>query len=230
MSGQFTHQLAQIRLRHLLGPDVMAYEARPGEMLFRAQKISVGDDDEVTAVDELTIDLYAMAGAFGDPGELLAQNRAPLRSVDLDVRDEDNAPTNWAGDERFDIAADRDESRSRRAERVVQSTGAVDCPFSRGRPTDHATTRKQTSALGMTHRTRRRGKFAAQRPVQSRRSHLERMERLLCLFELTVADPGAVRAGIAGCPVYLGMARDHEQRLRLKPQNLLLNLPLARAQ
>jgi hypothetical protein len=30
--------------------------------------------------------------------------------------------------------------------------------------------------------------------------------------------------------VYLAMAMDHAQRLNLKPQNLLLNLPLARQQ
>jgi hypothetical protein len=30
--------------------------------------------------------------------------------------------------------------------------------------------------------------------------------------------------------VYLAMAMDRDQRLRLKPQNLLLNLPLARQQ
>ena len=36
----------------------------------------------------------------------------------------------------------------------------------------------------------------------------ERMERLLCLFELTFADPAAMRAAIAGRPVYLAMAMD----------------------
>ena len=33
---------------------------------------------------------------------------------------------------------------------------------------------------------------------------------------------------VAGKPVYLGMMMNAEQLLRLKPQNLLLNLPLAR--
>jgi hypothetical protein len=39
-----------------------------------------------------------------------------------------------------------------------------------------------------------------------------------------------MRPAIAGRPVYLAMAMDRENRLRLKPQNLLLNLPLARPQ
>jgi hypothetical protein len=37
-----------------------------------------------------------------------------------------------------------------------------------------------------------------------------------------------MRAEVAGRPVYLAMAMDEHHVLRLKPQNLLLNLPLAR--
>ncbi len=58
----------------------------------------------------------------------------------------------------------------------------------------------------------------------------DRMRRLLCLFELRFANPGDMRAQIAGRPVYLAMAMDAGARLKLKPQNLLLNLPLARPQ
>lgn len=58
----------------------------------------------------------------------------------------------------------------------------------------------------------------------------ERMARLLCLFELTFEDPAAMQQAIAGRPVYLAMAMDADARLKLKPQNLLLNLPLARPQ
>ena len=56
-----------------------------------------------------------------------------------------------------------------------------------------------------------------------------RMERLLCLFELRFDDPADMRPAIAGRPVYLAMAMDGENHLKLKPQNLLLNLPLSRA-
>ena len=56
------------------------------------------------------------------------------------------------------------------------------------------------------------------------------MRRLLCLFRLDFADPSDMRAAIAGRPVWLAMAMDERNRLRLKPQNLLMNLPLARPQ
>lgn len=50
--------------------------------------------------------------------------------------------------------------------------------------------------------------------------------RLLSLFKLEFLDERLVRPALRGYPVYLGLAMDAERELRLKPQNLLLNLPL----
>ena len=57
----------------------------------------------------------------------------------------------------------------------------------------------------------------------------DRLERLIGLFRLDFADPLEMRADVAGKPVYLGLAMNAEQTLKLKPQNLLINLPLAAA-
>lgn len=55
----------------------------------------------------------------------------------------------------------------------------------------------------------------------------ERLQRLIGLYRLDFADPLEMRADVAGKPVYLGLAMSAEQTLKLKPQNLLINLPLA---
>ena len=55
----------------------------------------------------------------------------------------------------------------------------------------------------------------------------DRLQRLIGLFRLDFADPLELRADVAGKPVYLGLAMNTEQTLKLKPQNLLINLPLA---
>ncbi|MCB1993468.1 MAG: hypothetical protein KDG49_18615, partial [Geminicoccaceae bacterium] len=52
------------------------------------------------------------------------------------------------------------------------------------------------------------------------------LARILGLFRLEFLDPSAMLERVAGRPVYLAMAMDCEKRLRLKPQNLLLGLPL----
>ena len=53
------------------------------------------------------------------------------------------------------------------------------------------------------------------------------MERLLTLFRMEFKDPSLMQADIAGRPIYMGLAMNEKKRLRLKPQNLLVNLPLA---
>ena len=55
----------------------------------------------------------------------------------------------------------------------------------------------------------------------------EQLERLVGLFRLDFADLREMRADVAGRPVYLGLAFDAAQTLKLKPQNLLVNLPIA---
>jgi hypothetical protein len=53
----------------------------------------------------------------------------------------------------------------------------------------------------------------------------ERLARLLSLFRMEVTPSMRLAAEMSGRPIYLGMAITPRGRLRLKPQNLLLNLP-----
>ena len=55
----------------------------------------------------------------------------------------------------------------------------------------------------------------------------DRSQRLLSLFRMEFRDKSPMRADIAGRPIYLGLAMTADNIVRLKPQNLLINLPLA---
>ena len=226
---QFVHQLTQIILRHILGAQAGALEARAAEMLFRAQKISVSEDGAVMAADELTVDLYATTAGFGSLGELLAQNRTPSRTIDLDVLSEDNAATYWDRDERFDCAISLNRGRPALAalcrvlERWIAHFLDVEVTIEPQREINDA---RWVWHVGLD----AEGSALLNDLYNRIEVADERMERLLCLFELNFADPAAMRTSVAGRPVYLAMAMDREHRLRLKPQNLLLNLPLSRSQ
>jgi len=54
----------------------------------------------------------------------------------------------------------------------------------------------------------------------------ERLSRLVALMRLDFCDPSAVIEEMRGRPVYLGLAMEASGRLRLMPQNLLVNLPV----
>ena len=56
----------------------------------------------------------------------------------------------------------------------------------------------------------------------------ERMKRVIGLYRMDFRDPVVLRPEMDGAPVFLGLAMTPDGTLRMKPQNLLMNLPLAR--
>ena len=223
------HQLTEIILRHILGEAADPLEARVAEMLFRTQKIAVTDEGAVMAADESTVELFASTGGFGSLGELLQENRTPVRSVDLDTLDAGNAAAYWDRDERHDFAISLNRGRPALDAlcRVLQKwiahfLGAVVTI----RPQSEIDDERWVWHVGLD------AEASALLNDLYNRAEVDddRMRRLLCLFELRFANPADMRAQIAGRPVYLAMAMDASARLKLKPQNLLLNLPLARPQ
>ena len=225
----FVHQLTQVLLRHILGAAADPLEARAAEMLFRTQKIAVLQDGGVMAADETTVELFATTSGFGSLGELLARNQTPAREVELDVLDETTGPAYWDRDERHDFSVSLNRGRpglaalTRVLEGWVRHFLAVDVAIRQERAIDdkhwawHVGLDAEASGL-------------LNDLYNDAEVDEARLNRLLCLFRLDFADPADMRPAIAGKPVYLAMAMDAEHRLRLKPQNLLLNLPLARQQ
>lgn len=220
-------QLTQILLRHILGQQATAMEARAAEMLFRTQKISVLEDGSVMAADDETVERHALAGGFGSLGELLKQGGVPLRSVDLDVLGADNAAAYWPRSEWFDWVVSLNHGQPaldalcRVLERWIAHFLRVEV---------HVQTDRE---IVDEHWVWHVGLDAQASPILNDLYtgvdvEEERLSRLLCLFRLTFVNPADMRAEVAGRPVYLAMAMDAQNRLKLKPQNLLLNLPLAR--
>lgn len=224
----FVFQLTQIFLRHILGADGDPLEARMAECLFRVQKISVLEDGAVMAADDETVEVFADTGGFGSLGELLKKQNTPTRSIDLDVLSTDNAAVYWERDERHDLAVSLNRGQPaldalmRVLEKWVKHFLAVEVTIAHRREIDD---KQWVWHVGLD---------ATASGVLNDLYNNEtvdeaRMSRLLCLFELRFANAADMRPNIAGRSVYLAMAMDSDGKLKLKPQNLLLNLPLNRA-
>lgn len=225
----FVAQLAQIVLRHILGEGADPLAARAAEMLFRPQKIAITDDGAVMAADDETVERHAQGGSFGSLGELLTGQRTPLRTVDLDVLSADNAAIYWERDERHDLSVSLNRGQPLQAAlmRVLEAWIAhflgVEVAIRGEREIDE---RQWTWHVGLDAEA-----SGILNDLYNRQEvDATRLRSLLALFRLDFANPGDMRAELAGRPVWLAMAMDPNRRLRLKPQNLLLNLPLARTQ
>ncbi|MBC8057566.1 MAG: hypothetical protein H7Y61_13405, partial [Rhizobiales bacterium] len=201
-------------------------------------------EGRMLAADLATIDLLNETGGFGDIGRLLVQGKAPMAALQMSVLTSDNATAYWQLAERHAF--------------VLDLTHEVANPIGHGLAFTLTRAHSGLKALArvlerwVAHLL---GVRVAITPLQkiadpAWRWHVgldtesmtllndlyeeravddDRMQRLISLFRLEFTEPAEMRADVAGKPVYLGLATRADGTLRLKPQNLLLNLPLAAA-
>jgi hypothetical protein len=222
----FMDQLVHVFLRHLLAGCDDPIRLRAAELLFREQKVTI-QDGAIMLADEETVELRACGAATGGHG-LLVENEAPPRRIELDVLDEHNAAIYWARGDRFDTVLDLSFARPGLDAlcRVLETwvghfTGAAVAIQPVQRIDDqrwvwHVGLDTEASAL-------LNDLYCGEELDDARRA------RLLALFRLEFRDPADMLERVRGRPVYLGLAMSPAQRLKLKPHNLLINLPLARA-
>jgi hypothetical protein len=223
----FLDQLVHLVLRHLLRACEDPLQLRAAELLFREQKVTI-QDGSIMVADEETVELRAAGPDHGAPAGLLVEGAAPARSIALDVLDEDNAALYWARSDRFDTVLDIGFTRPgldalcRVLEAwVLHFTGAAVSI----QPVREVKDERWVWHLGLDVEA----SALLNDLYQGQEIEQARLVRLLGLFRLDFRDPADMLARVRGRPVYLGLAMTPEQRLKLKPQNLLINLPLARA-
>lgn len=220
------HQLTQVLLRHVLGDDATPMQARAAEMLFRSQKISIQEGGQVMAADEETVERMAQPD-FGGLIDLLRKAGATPRTAELDVLSAENADAYWPRSEAHDFVISLNhgqpalEALCRVIERWVRHFLALEV---RVQPEGEIDEDNWVWHVGLD----AQATAVMNALYQGEDPEPGASQRMLCLFKLEFEDPRAVLPQVAGHPVYLAMAMDASNRLRLKPQNLLLNLPLAR--
>ena len=237
----FVDLLVQAITHNLLGDSTDAYEVRAGEMLFRSQRISTLDG-QVLSGDREVIDLLKDTGGLGDFGRFLAEAKAPLRAIDLQVLTDDRLVDYW--------------QQADRHRHLLDLTHEVKNDLSHGLVLTMTRARSGLTALASVLQKwvhHFLGVSVTLRPLQkiddaAWRWHVgldaeatallndlyegrevapSRLQRLVSLFRLDFANSREMRADVAGKPVYLGLMMNADGVLRLKPQNLLMNLPLA---
>lgn len=239
----FMDLVVQAIVARLLADESEAPVWRAAELLFRPQRVAVVEG-RVLCGDRQGLDQMQQHGGLGELGRLLREGGVALSEAQMQVLDESNAARYLADrchDDRHrhlldlthgltqtlshGLVLQLDNARSglRSLARVlelwvghllgprvsIRPEARVDDPAWRW----HIGLDAQASAL-------------LDALYQGQVLPDERMQRLISLFRLEFDDPSVVQADMRGRPVYLGLAMDGEGLLRLKPQNLLLNLPL----
>jgi len=221
----FIHHTAQVILRGMLDGSGDGLEARVAELFFRKQRVTVNEGSIMLADDE-TVEMHASGGGFGSLGKLLKEGQMPLRTIELDVIDEKSSGLYFERDERHDTVLN----------------------INYGRPGCAALCRVLERWIAHFHGVRTTVKPVREIPDDDWVWHVgldaeatamlnelynggeveeDRMKRVIGLFRLDFRDAVVMRPELAGSPVFLGLAMAADGTLRMKPQNLLVNLPLA---
>ncbi|MEO3430763.1 DUF6352 family protein [Pelagibius sp. CAU 1746] len=221
----FIDQLAHVIARAMLEGEEDPLKLRAAELLFRAQQVTI-NDGALMAADAETVEMYAASGGFGSLGRLVAEAQTPLRTVDLDVLTEDNAEIYWTRDSRYDTVLNLNfagaglDALCRVLERWVRHFYAIGVSI---QPVQKISDEGWVWHIGLD----AEGTAMLNDLYNGVEVGEGRLARLLSLFRMEFDDPSLLLPSVAGRPVYLAMAMTEQNRLRLKPQNLLVNLPLA---
>lgn len=221
----FVAQLAHVILRNILDGCDEALRVRAAELFFREQKATFREG-HVLLADEETVAMHAAGSRYGSVGRLIVEAQGALGRVDLKVLDRGNAAEYWESESRHDTVLNVGFGQPALDElcRVLEAWVAhllgVTVRVTPLRAIDearwawHAGLDAESTSI-----------------LNDLWNGLEvehgRMRRIIALFRAEFPDRADMRADLAGQPVYMALAANAEDVVRMKPQNLLLNLPLA---
>ena len=220
----FVDQLVHAMLRQILNGVNDPMQLRAGELFFREQTVST-DGGRLMLADDETVEMFAETGGMGGIGQLLAQSATPMRRVELDVLDEDNAEIYWQRSDRFDTVIDFRftqpalDAFARVLETWVRHFLQVEVQVQPLQRVDDENWRWHIGLDAVATQILN-GLYRGEDPLQTGAG------QLISLFRLEIEDQDLVAQDVRGRPIYLGLAMTGNDKLQMKPQNLLVNLPL----
>ncbi len=222
----FVDQLAHVILRNLLDGSEDALRLRAAEVFFREQKATI-QDGHVLLADLETVEMHASGNRYGSIGRLIVEAQGDLAKVDLDVLDRANAAIYWERESRHDTVISVTYGRPALdafcgvLELWIEHFLSVKVQIKPVRKIDEP---RWAWHIGLdAESTAILNELWAGSEIEQ-----GRMRNILAIFALQFDEPAAMRADIAGRTVYLALACE-DGVVRMKPQNLLTNLPLREA-
>ena len=219
-----THLVARSALDRVTDPHTL----RAGELFFRSQRVAITHGATLLA-DEEIVDAKAADGDLGALGRLLTEAGATPREVELDVLSEANATQYWARSDAHDFALDIAETRdgqkalARALERFIGHVLGIGVTIEPAAVIEDA---HWSWHVGLDAEATRiaNGLWEGKKLPQAD------LARIMWLGVLRFTDEGRVLKQQQGKPCYLALAMDRAQVIRMKPQNLVMGLPLEAVQ
>jgi hypothetical protein len=223
----FVQQMAHVVLRNILEGCDDPLRLRAAELFFREQKATI-QEGHVLLADLETVEMHASGSNYGSLGRLIVEAQGTTAAANLDVLDRQNAALYWERESRHDTVISLSYGRAA-MDAFCRVLEAWIFHFLRIRvqasPVPKIEEPRWAWHVGLdAEATAILNALWAGEQIEA-----GRMRRILALFRMEFADPAEMRGDIAGRSVYLALAADEEGVVKMKPQNLLLNLPIHEA-
>jgi Family of unknown function (DUF6352) len=219
----FLNQLVHLILRNALDSCSDPYVLRAAELFFRPQKVSF-HEGAVLLADAEIIEEHEQNRGQSPLVAMLGQEPA----AELDVLDDGNSWTYWSRSDAFTMALNLGSNRRSReglARAIETWVGHLLGIAISVEPIARIEDPDWRWFVGLDAEATRIGNAL----WQGQELEEDTQTRTLALFRLTFPDPSFVAPKMIGFPVYLILAMTPDKMLRMKPQNLLVGLPLAAA-
>jgi hypothetical protein len=215
----FLSQIVHVLLRNVLNGCDDPFVLRAAELMFRPQKLAEHQGSLVAADEEV------VSGLGRGPVSPLVSMLGLPAAAEIDVLGEENAGTYWERSDQFDMALDLTAGRTGLAalgQVIARWVGHLLGVRVKIEPLIELQDAPFVWYVGLDAEATRIGDAlwkGEELDDTARR-------RVVGLYRLTFNDPSDAEERVKGEPVYLIAAMSADKVLRLKPQNLLVGLPV----
>jgi hypothetical protein len=217
----FVNQLVQVILRNALDGCDDPFVLRAAELFFRTQRVLPHEQALLLGDEEI------VGGRSPTPVLSLMSMLGAATDAVVDVLSDDNAGDYWPRSDHFDMALDL--TPGGRGPDMLARAMACWISHLLGvnvaiQPLRELRDARLTWYVGLD----ADGTAFGDRLWRGEELDERSAGRVLALFRLTFADSGLALDDLQNEPVYLILAMTPDQKLRMKPQNLLTGLPIKR--
>jgi Family of unknown function (DUF6352) len=215
----FINQLVHVVLRNALDGNGDPLVLRAAELFFRLQRVTL-HEGALLATDEETV-----GGMMTTPVSPLVSMLGLPEHGDIDVMNAENAASYWERSDRYDVAIDLTAGRE----------GLSALARAMQRWTEHLlNVRVEIEPVKELREVNWRWYVGLDAEATKIGDQLwndddideDTMRRVVGLFRLTFRDPDQMLEHVRGEPAYLILAMTRERTIRMKPQNLVMGLPV----
>jgi len=222
--NMFIIHMVHLIISGLLEKEKNPFIVRASEILFREQLVT-NQNEQIMLADKEAVEIYKETGGLGGLGSLLTEAGKQHEGITLDVLSENNKNVYWQRADQFNFALDyryTEQGPDALANVMSKWVGHMLGVEVRVQAMQSIKDEQWSWHIGLDEQSTK----VLNDLYEGKTEGEDVMNNFVGLFRLEFKNKTDVIDAMQGKAVYMGLAMSPENTINLKPQNLLMNLPL----